>query len=82
MRKFVFGASGFIVGLVFGYVAVALLLLIAGEAFGISQAEGAYAMSVAFFWAPAGALVAGVLCMAWALRRARRSASPKSGPGD
>lgn len=82
MRKIVFGASDFIAGLVFGYIAVALLLLIAGEAFGISQAEGAYAMSVAFFWAPAGALVAGVLCMAWALRRARRSASPKSGPGD
>lgn len=39
-----------------------------GDALGVSQAEGAYAMQVAFFMTPIGAVVGAVLG-AWLARR-------------
>ncbi|GGE21630.1 hypothetical protein SAMN05421774_106173 [Gemmobacter megaterium] len=51
---------GGVLGLAGGAAAVFTLGLVAAEVFSISQAEGAYAMGLAFFWTPLGAL-AGVV---------------------
>jgi hypothetical protein len=53
MRMVFWGLAGLILG---GAAAVALAVLAAMVA-EISQAEGAYAMAVAFFWAPLGAVI-------------------------
>lgn len=60
MRRFGFALVGALLG---GALAIGLAVAVAmiGD---VSQAEGAYAMGVAFFWAPLGAvlgLVAGVV---------------------
>ena len=44
-------------GLLAGALAALGLALLAIPVFGISQMEGAYAMSVAFFWVPLGAVL-------------------------
>jgi hypothetical protein len=56
MRRLGWALGGMLAG---GAAAVALAVL-AGYVFDISQAEGAYAMQVAFFWVPVG-LVAGLI---------------------
>jgi hypothetical protein len=48
---------GAVLGLIAGAVATLALGLAAAEVFSISQAEGAYAMGLMFFWVPLGALV-------------------------
>jgi hypothetical protein len=53
MQRGVWAVGGLFVG---GAVAVALAVLV-GFIGGLSQAEGAYAMAVAFFWAPLGAMI-------------------------
>lgn len=60
MRGLGFALAGLVLG---GAAAVALAVLVAMVA-DISQAEGAYAMGVAFFWVPLGAvlgLIAGIV---------------------
>ena len=47
---------GAVLGLVLGGAATLALGLAAAEVFAIPQAEGAYAMGLAFFWVPLGAL--------------------------
>jgi hypothetical protein len=56
MQRLIWALLGMLAG---GALTVALAVL-AGYAFDISQAEGAYAMQVAFFWMPVG-LVAGLI---------------------
>jgi len=46
-----------IIGFLGGALGAAALALIAVPLFNISQMEGAYAMGVAFFWVPLGAVV-------------------------
>lgn len=59
------GLAGLICGALatfFGGVAI-------GEIANISQAEGAYAMGLAFFWAPLGGLIGAGIGLWLALRR-------------
>lgn len=64
LRCVLWGMTGFVLGAVatfFGGLA-------AGEMIGISQAEGAFVMQVAFFWTPVGA-IAGALIGVFLARR-------------
>lgn len=45
---------GAVLGLIAGAALAVFLAVAAGWLFQISQAEGAYAMAVAFFWVPLG----------------------------
>lgn len=65
MRVLGFALAGMVLG---GAVAVALAVAVAMMA-DISQAEGAYAMSVAFFWVPLGAVLGLALGIVFARRR-------------
>jgi hypothetical protein len=47
-------------GALAGGVAAAVLGIAAGEAFNISQAEGAYAMGIFFFWTPLTAILGAI----------------------
>lgn len=58
-----------IAGCVGGAAAAMAIGIAAGEVFDISQAEGAYAMGVAFFWTPLGGLVGAVAAGIWAALR-------------
>lgn len=66
---FVRGTLGFAAGLVAGAVAAVALSVAAAFIFNISQMEGAYAMGVAFFWTPLGAILGGIVGTVLALRR-------------
>jgi hypothetical protein len=68
MRKTMIGIGAFLGGLVLGYVFWLLALVIGGEALGVSQFEGSFAMGVAFFVAPMLAIATGAVVMVWALR--------------
>ncbi|WP_435256435.1 hypothetical protein ACSBLW_09740 [Thioclava sp. FR2] len=48
------------IGLILGYVAVAVAGVTLSSIAAISQSEGAYMMGVFFFWAPLGAVVGGI----------------------
>lgn len=52
--------AGLLVGILIGALAALALSVAATWIFDISQMEGAYAMGVAFFYMPAGALVGGI----------------------
>lgn len=65
LRAVLFGAAGFIVGAVAGFFAAIGI----GEMLGVSQAEGAFAMQAAFFWAPLGGLAGMIAGIALARRR-------------
>ena len=69
MRRFGRGLAGAVVGLIGGGALAALVASGAGWLFAISQAEGAYAMQVAFFWVPLGAIVGLIVGIMLALRR-------------
>ena len=69
MRRFGRGIAGAVVGLIGGGALAALVASGAGWLFAISQAEGAYAMQVAFFWVPLGAIVGLIVGIILALRR-------------
>jgi hypothetical protein len=56
MRRMVFAG----VGLLLGFVLVAIGGVMLAEVARITQAEGAYLMNVFFFWAPLGAVVGGL----------------------
>ena len=65
--------AGFITGAIAG-AALALALCVAtAEIFSISQMEGAYAMQVAFFYMPLGALAGGIIGAVWMAVRKRAS---------
>ena len=56
MRVVLWGLAGFLAGgLLTGVIGFAL-----PEVMPISQAEGAYAMGVAFFWVPLGAVIGAI----------------------
>ena len=69
MRRFGRGLAGAVVGLIGGGALAALVASGACWLFAISQAEGAYAMQVAFFWVPLGAIVGLIVGIILALRR-------------
>ncbi len=52
---------GFFAGLIAGAALALAVCVAAGYLFDISQAEGAYAMGVIFFWMPLGGLVGGII---------------------
>jgi hypothetical protein len=60
---------GGLLGLVAGAVVTFGFGLALAEVFAISQAEGAYAMGLAFFWTPLGAVVGLVAGAVFAARR-------------
>ncbi|NUB45313.1 hypothetical protein GEU84_013020 [Fertoebacter nigrum] len=60
---------GFLLGLVVGGVTTMTLGILAGDVFDISQREGAYAMGVAFFYTPVGAVIGGIIGAMLARRR-------------
>ena len=53
MRRLIWAVGGVLVGA----AAAVTLSVLAAYAFDITQAEGAYAMQVAFFWVPVGAVI-------------------------
>lgn len=57
--------AGFILGVIGGGLIVLGVCIAAAEIFDISQMEGAYAMGVAFFYVPAGALIGGIIGAIW-----------------
>lgn len=65
--------AGFIIGAIAGAVVALGLCVAAAEIFSISQMEGAYAMQVAFFFMPAGALIGGIIGAIWMSVRKRMS---------
>jgi hypothetical protein len=60
---------GSFIGLAVGAAAAVALAVLAAHLFDISQAEGAYAMAVAFFYAPAGAIVGAIAGAVWVASR-------------
>lgn len=63
-------ALGFaLMGMVAGGAAAVAIAVAAAMIADISQAEGAYAMGVAFFWVPLGALLGLILGIVLARRR-------------
>ncbi len=61
--------GGILIGAILGGMLAVLSCWAVAVAFGISQAEGAYAMQVAFFWMPAGAVIGAIAGAAAAGRR-------------
>ena len=57
MRRFLWAVAG----LVGGYVVALFGIFTLGDLLGVSQAEGAFAMGVAFFWAPLCAVICAIL---------------------
>ena len=57
MRRFLWAVAG----LVGGYIAALFAIFMLGDILGVSQAEGAFAMGVAFFWAPLCALMCAIV---------------------
>ena len=63
------GIVAFLIALIVAYPAVLFIGLMLGEHFGVSQNEGAYAMRVAFFFAPVISLItAGAIAVLVGLR--------------
>ena len=56
MRRFLWAVAG----LLGGYVVALFGIFLVGDMLGVSQAEGAFAMGVAFFWAPLCALACAI----------------------
>jgi hypothetical protein len=65
MRVFLSMLLGFVLGAVLAFaIGIGLPMIIP-----ISQAEGAYAMGVAFFWAPLGGIIGAICGVVMARRR-------------
>ncbi len=68
------GIVAFLIALVVAYPAILFIGLTLGEHFGVSQSEGAYAMGVAFFFAPVISLItAGAVAVLVGLRTPEQS---------
>jgi hypothetical protein len=65
--------AGFVIGAIAGAALALALSVAAAEIFSISQMEGAYAMGVAFFYLPAGALIGGIIGAIWMTVRRKRT---------
>lgn len=75
-RPGLIGALTFPVALIVGYAASLATIMTIGEMLGVSQAEGAFAMGVAFFWAPISAVLFATLVTIFVIRRMRRRNPP------
>jgi len=69
------GFIGFIGGLVLGYCAVLFGWVAYTEMFDVGDLGGAKAMGVAFFFAPVGGVIAGIICAVLLMRRTGRRAA-------
>lgn len=58
-----------LVGMLLGGAVTASVAVVAAMVMDISQAEGAYAMAVTFFWVPLGGLAGMIAAIALAPRR-------------
>jgi hypothetical protein len=65
--------AGFIIGAIAGAALALAVCVAAAEIFNISQMEGAYAMEVAFFFMPLGALFGAIIGAIWMATRKRSS---------
>jgi hypothetical protein len=66
--------GGFFLGIICGIALAVALSVAAAYIFNISQMEGAYAMAVAFFYAPIGGLMGGIIGAIWMAMRSKRQA--------
>ena len=72
MNKTVAGFVGFIGGLVIAYIAIIVGWATYTDLFEVSDLGGGKAMGIAFFVAPIGAVIAGIVCAILLIRRAGR----------
>ena len=63
-------------GLIGAHAASLVTIMTVGEMLGVSQAEGAFAMGVAFFWAPILAVLIATLATIFVIRRMRGRTPP------
>jgi uncharacterized PurR-regulated membrane protein YhhQ (DUF165 family) len=75
-RPGLIGALTFPAALVASYATALVTFMTIGEMLGVSQAEGAFAMGVAFVWAPLVAILVATLVTILVVRRMRRRAAP------
>ena len=75
MGKTAAGFIGFIGGLVLGYCAVLFGWVAYTNIFVVGDLGGAKAMGIAFFFAPIGGVIAGIICAFLLMRRAGRRAT-------
>ena len=75
MGKTAAGFIGFIGGLVLGYCAVLFGWVTYTDIFDVSDLGGAKAMGIAFFFAPVGGVIAGIICAVLLMRRTGRRAA-------
>jgi hypothetical protein len=74
MNKTAAGFLGFIGGLVLGYCVVLFGWVAYTNLFDVSDLGGGKAMGIAFFFAPIGGVLTGILGAAWLVRRSGRRA--------
>lgn len=73
MSKSVAGLFGFIGGLVLGYCIVLFGWVAYTDLFDVADLGGGKAMGIAFFFAPVGGVILGIIGAIWLARRNGRS---------
>ena len=73
MSKSVAGLLGFIGGLVLGYCIVLFGWVAYTDLFDVADLGGGKAMGIAFFFAPVGGVILGIIGAVWLARRSGRS---------
>ena len=73
MSRFLKIVAGFVIGAILGAVIALGLSVLAATVFEISQMEGAYAMQVAFFYMPVGAVIGGIAGAIWTTVRTSKA---------
>ena len=74
MSKSVAGLLGFIGGLVLGYCIVLFGWVTYTNLFDVADLGGGKAMGIAFFFAPVGGVILGIIGAVWLARRVGRKA--------
>jgi len=74
MSKTVAGLLGFIGGLVLGYCIVLFGWVTYTNLFDVADLGGGKAMGIAFFFAPVGGVILGIISAVWLARRVGRKA--------
>jgi hypothetical protein len=74
MSKTVAGLLGFIGGLVLGYCIVLFGWVTYTNLFDVGDLGGGKAMGIAFFFAPVGGIILGIIGAVWLVRRVARKA--------
>jgi hypothetical protein len=74
VNKTAAGFIGFICGLALGYCAVLFAWVAYTDIFNVADLGGGKAMGIAFFFAPIGGVIAGIICAVLLVRRAARRA--------